>query len=89
MESRNELTTEEMVNNYLETRSVNLKPYSYSIYWYIVLIPESFMLLFLRTAIISFRRCSPYTLCQLPTTEVAGLYLPGGQRLTPPTFGFK
>ena len=27
--------------------------------------------------------------CQLPTTEVAGLYLPGGQRLTPPTFGFK
>ena len=31
MESRNELTTEEMVNNYLETRSVNLKPYSYSI----------------------------------------------------------
>ena len=25
---------------------------------------------------------------QLPTTEVAGLYLPGGQRLTPPTFGY-
>ena len=31
MKRRNELTTEEMVNNYLETRSVNLKPYSYSI----------------------------------------------------------
>ena len=27
--------------------------------------------------------------CQLPTTEVAGLYLPSGQRLTPSTFGFK
>ena len=25
---------------------------------------------------------------QLPTTEVAGLYLPSGQRLTPSTFGF-